>query len=68
MVNYARAPSMVAVDSLPVAVGADMVLYGPVEEADYIFPSISLIDAVYAQISIEEGNIPNINHPIFKIP
>lgn len=68
MGKQARNPSMAAADVLPVAVGADMVLYGPVEEANYIFPSVSLIDAAYAQLSIEEGNMPSKNHPIFKIP
>ena len=37
------------------------------QEAEYIFPSIALVDAAYAQLSIENGVRPNKNHPIFKI-
>ncbi|MEM3816094.1 MAG: hypothetical protein QW341_04535, partial [Candidatus Bathyarchaeia archaeon] len=55
------------VNGLPVAVGADFVLYGPVSDAEYIFPAISLINAAYAQVLMEEGKRPKPNHPRFKI-
>lgn len=54
-------------NGLPVAAGADFVLYGPVNTADYMFPAISLIDASYGQIAMEEGKRPSPNHPRFKI-
>ncbi|MEM2455537.1 MAG: tetrahydromethanopterin S-methyltransferase subunit H, partial [Candidatus Bathyarchaeia archaeon] len=54
-------------NGLPVAVGADFILYGPVSDAEYIFPAISLINAAYAQILIEEGVRPPSTHPRFKI-
>lgn len=54
-------------NGLPVAVGADFILYGPVSDAEYIFPAISLINAAYAQVSMEEGKRPKPNHPRFKI-
>ncbi|MEM2027464.1 MAG: tetrahydromethanopterin S-methyltransferase subunit H [Candidatus Bathyarchaeia archaeon] len=55
------------VNGLPVAVGADFVLYGPISDAEYIFPAISLINAAYAQVLMEEGKRPKPNHPRFKI-
>ncbi|MEM3173935.1 MAG: tetrahydromethanopterin S-methyltransferase subunit H [Candidatus Bathyarchaeia archaeon] len=54
-------------NGLPVAVGADFILYGPVSDAEYIFPAISLINAAYAQVLMGEGKRPKPNHPRFKI-
>jgi len=55
------------VNGLPIALGADFVLYGPISTAEYMFPAISLIDASYGQLMIEEGKRPGPNHPRFKI-
>ena len=55
------------VNGLPIAVGADFVLYGPINVAEYMFPAISLIDASYGQVMMEEGKRPSPNHPRFKI-
>lgn len=54
-------------NGLPIAIGADFVLYGPISEAEYVFPAISLINAAYAQILMEDGKRPAPNHPRFKI-
>lgn len=54
-------------NGLPVAIGADFILYGPVTDAEYIFPAISMINAAYAQILMEEGRRPPLIHPRFKI-
>ena len=55
------------VSVFPVVVGADFVLYGPIKDAEYIFPAVCLIDAAYGQILMEEGKRPSISHPRFKI-
>lgn len=55
------------VNSLPVAIGADFVLYGPIREAEYMFQAVCLVDAAYGQILIEEGRRPALLHPRFKI-
>jgi len=55
------------VNGLPIAIGADFVLYGPVNEAEYMFPAISLINASYGQVLMEEGQRPGPRHPRFKI-
>jgi len=61
------AVSSTIVNSLPVAIGADFVLYGPIKDAEYMFPAVCLIDAAYGQISIEKGKRPSASHPRFKI-
>ncbi len=53
---------------LPVALGADFVLYGPLRDAEYMFPAISLIDASYGQLLLEEKIKLSKEHPRFKIP
>ena len=68
MGKQARNPSMATAAVLPVTFGADFILYGPIDDADYIFPAVALADAAFAQLSIEEGRRPNAGHPIFKIP
>ena len=55
------------VSSLPVAIGADFILYGPIGDAEYIFPAVCLVDAAYGQIMIEKGKRPSPSHPRFKI-
>ncbi len=55
------------VNGLPIAIGADFVLYGPIKDAEFMFPAIGLIDASYGQVLMEEGKRPSANHPRFKI-
>jgi len=54
-------------NSLPIAIGADFVLYGPIHDANYVFPAVGLIDAAYGQVLMEEGKRPSPSHPRFKI-
>jgi tetrahydromethanopterin S-methyltransferase subunit H len=56
-----------AANGLPVALGADFVLYGPINEAAYIFPAVGLIDAAFGQGLMEEGKRLNTVHPRFRI-
>jgi tetrahydromethanopterin S-methyltransferase subunit H len=67
MGKQARDPSMAAACAITVAAGANFVLYGPIESAEYMFPSIALVDAAYAQLRIEAGVMPDSKHPIFRI-
>lgn len=67
MGKQANLPCIAAASAITVAVGADFVLYGPIEHAEYIFPTIAMIDAAYGILFVEQGKILNRNHPIFKI-
>lgn len=48
--------------------GADFILYGPIEEAERVFPSCALVDALIAYTNRRYGIIPKTkDHPINKI-
>ena len=68
MGERAKIPSFTAASVFSAALGADFVLYGPIEDADYIFPTIALVDSAHAQVSIERGKRPKKDHPIYRIP
>jgi tetrahydromethanopterin S-methyltransferase subunit H len=67
MGKQATEPSMATACAITIAAGANFVLYGPIEFADYMFPTLAMVDAAYAQLSIEEGKKPGPGHPIFRI-
>ncbi|NIN53076.1 MAG: tetrahydromethanopterin S-methyltransferase subunit H [Nitrososphaeria archaeon] len=67
MGKQAKKPSMAAASVLMAAAGADFILYGPIDEANYIFPTIAMVDVAYGELSMEEGKRLSPNHPIFKI-
>jgi len=60
-------PCEAVADVLPIAAGADWILYGPIEDAPFIFPAVAMVNAAFAQLHMEKGRIPSRNHPIFKI-
>lgn len=60
-------PCSVSAGIVAIALGADFILYGPIEDAKYFFPSVAMIDAAYGQLSIERGNRPARAHPLFRI-
>jgi len=68
MGSQARYPCVASANALPVIFGADFILYGPIEYANFIFPAVALIDAALAQLRIELKKPVSKTHPIFKIP
>jgi len=63
----AKYSCVASANTLPVVFGADFILYGPIEYANYVFPAIALIDAALAQLRIELKKPINKMHPLFKI-
>jgi tetrahydromethanopterin S-methyltransferase subunit H len=60
--------SAVAVaNSLPTALRADFVIYGPIAAAEDIFPAVALVDAAFSQLQIEKGVRPGRDHPRYRI-
>jgi tetrahydromethanopterin S-methyltransferase subunit H len=55
------------VNALPVAVGADFVIYGPLKNAETVYPAVAMIDAAYSQQMIERRIRPGRDHPRFRI-
>ncbi len=60
-------PCVAAANTITLAAGADFILYGPIEEAPYVFPAAAMVNAAFAQLLIEKGKMPSSSHPIFKI-
>jgi tetrahydromethanopterin S-methyltransferase subunit H len=67
MGDTAIKPSIASACVLSVAAGADFVLYGPIEDAKYVFPVIAMADAAYANLLMEKGEKIDQKHPLFRI-
>jgi len=67
MGKQALHPAMAAANVLAASVGADFLLYGPIEACEYMFPVIAMVDAAYGQLQMEKGKMPSRMHPIFRI-
>lgn len=63
----AKSPCMAAAIAATVAVGADFVLYGPVEDAKYVFPAAAMVDTAFSQLAMERGEQPVDNHPRYRV-
>ncbi len=63
----AKESSMVSASVIAACFGADFILYGPIENAPTVFPSVSMVDASLGYLSFEGGVRPHPPHPIFKI-
>jgi tetrahydromethanopterin S-methyltransferase subunit H len=55
------------INALPIAAGADFVLYGPMKNAEVVYPSIAMIDAAYSQLVMEQRIKLDKDHPRYKI-
>jgi tetrahydromethanopterin S-methyltransferase subunit H len=67
MGKQAEKPCMASALAVSVAVGADFVLYGPVEDAKYAFPAVAMVDTSLSQLIVEKGGRPDKDHPRFRI-
>jgi tetrahydromethanopterin S-methyltransferase subunit H len=60
-------PCSAVANALTLAAGADFVLYGPIEDAPFVFPAVAMVNAAFEQLMIERGKVPPLTHPIFRI-
>lgn len=67
MGEQAEKPCTASALALAVGVGADFLLYGPIEDAQYAFPAVAMVDTMLSQIHIERGGQLEKNHPRFLI-
>ena len=67
MGEQAEKPCIASANAAAVAVGADLVLYGPVEDAPFVFPAVAMVDTAFSQLAIERGTKPVAGHPRFRI-
>jgi len=63
----AKMPALVGSSLMPVVLGADFVLYGPVKHAPMVFPSVAMIDTALSGVLLEKRIRPDRQHPRFKI-
>lgn len=54
-------------NGLPIAIGGDFVLFGPISDAEFIVPAMAIISAAYGQVLMEDGKRPSTSHPRFKL-
>ncbi|MFX0195515.1 MAG: tetrahydromethanopterin S-methyltransferase subunit H [Candidatus Hodarchaeota archaeon] len=54
---------------VPIALGADFLLYGTIESAPWIFPSCAMVDAMLATAARAEYGISTLSteHPLYKL-
>jgi len=64
-----RHATWASMNAMQVIMGANWLLYGPVEHADYIFPSIAMTDTWILTAMAELGIQPAVEnqHPLFKL-
>ncbi|MDP6717546.1 MAG: tetrahydromethanopterin S-methyltransferase subunit H [Pirellulaceae bacterium] len=63
----AEKPCVASASAAAAAVGADFALYGPIEDAKYVFPAVAMIDTAMSQLVMEKGGRPDEEHPRFRI-
>jgi tetrahydromethanopterin S-methyltransferase subunit H len=63
----AKMPAQVGCNLVPVVLGADFVLYGPIKHAPVVFPSVAMVDVALSGSLLEEGLRPDKSHPRFRI-
>ena len=67
MGHQAEKPCAASALAMAVAVGADFLLYGPVEDAPYAFPAVAMVDTVLSQLIVERGESVAKSHPRYRI-
>ncbi|MHA1768926.1 MAG: hypothetical protein ACTSV3_03645 [Candidatus Thorarchaeota archaeon] len=63
----AKRPAQVGSSLMPVTMGADFILYGPVKHAPIVFPSVAMVDVALSGVFLEERVRPKKPHPRYLI-
>ncbi len=63
----AKEPCMAAVSAASVTIGADFLLYGPVEDAPIVFPAVAMADTALSQLVMDKGGRPEKPHPRYLV-
>ncbi|MFV1967045.1 MAG: tetrahydromethanopterin S-methyltransferase subunit H [Pirellulaceae bacterium] len=67
MGDQAYHPCVAAACASASAIGADFILYGPVEDAKIVFPAIAMMDTAASQLMMERGERPAKDHPRYRV-
>jgi len=66
--SYAYPSSLAGSAIITMMMGANFVLYGPIELAEAVYPACAMTDAIIAYAARKLGTRPKVkNHPLFKI-
>lgn len=65
--KVAKTPAMVGSSLMPVSLGADFVMMGPIKYAPIVYPSVAMIDAALSGMHIETRTNPEKPHPRYLI-
>ncbi len=60
-------PCTASAMAMVAAMGADFILYGPLEDAKYVFPAVAMVDTALSQLVVETGIRPERSHPRFRV-
>jgi tetrahydromethanopterin S-methyltransferase subunit H len=63
----AKKPALVGSNLMPVALGGDFVLVGPLKNAALVYPSVAMIDVALSGMLIEERIRPEKPHPRYLV-
>ncbi len=63
----AKKPALVGSSLMPVTLGADFVLYGPIKHAPIVFPSVAMIDVALSGVLLETRTRVDRQHPRYRI-
>ncbi len=63
----AKKPAFVGSNLMPVTLGADFVLYGPIKHAPIVFPSVAMIDVALSGVLLETRTRVDRQHPRYRI-
>jgi len=67
MGDQAVKPCLASAAAAAAAIGADFVLYGPIEDAKYVFPAVAMVNVAQSQVWVERGVKIDPNHPRYKV-
>ena len=67
MGNQAVKPALASASAIGAAVGGDFILYGPIEAAPFVFPAVAMVNAAFGYHYIENKEMLDRKHPLFKI-
>jgi len=67
MGRQAYEPCVGAAVAAAVAVGADFLLYGPIDDAQFVFPAVAMIDTALSELAMEREEVIPKSHPRFRI-
>jgi tetrahydromethanopterin S-methyltransferase subunit H len=60
-------PVIASASAITAAVGADFVMYGPIEDSRYVFPAVAMTNAAFGFLLVEKKERLDRKHPLFRI-